>query len=279
MNPINQERLSLYYQSCDLYIQVSRNFKEKNGIDVETMGRTYFEAGACGVPVIGSNVGGIPSVIKNRFNGLLIDDPENINEISETIISLLKNDKLKDLLVSNSLDLAKNKFNWQVICKKFEKLMLLKINNGYLGICIATYNNNIGLFKLITYINKLHFKKNIKPNLSIYIVDNYLKSTLSLSTLKKRFDNLNIEYEKEHKKGIPFARNKLIKMAIHNDYLTFIDDDEYPCEIWLDEYLTIIKEKEAEILTGPIIGMLPKETKSWLKNPIFLIITLNMKLL
>ena len=68
-----------------------------------------------------------------------------------------------------------------------------------IGICIATYNNNIGLFKLITYINKLHFKKNIKPNLSIYIVDNYLKSTLSLSTLKKRFDNLNIEYEKEHK--------------------------------------------------------------------------------
>ena len=90
------------------------------------MGRTYFEAGACGVPVIGSNVGGIPSVIKNRFNGLLIDDPENINEISETIISLLKNDKLKDLLVSNSLDLAKNKFNWQVICKKFEKLMFTK---------------------------------------------------------------------------------------------------------------------------------------------------------
>ena len=138
-----------------------------------------------------------------------------------------------------------------------------------IGICIATYNNNIGLFKLITYINKLHFKKNIKPNLSIYIVDNYLKSTLSLSTLKKRFDNLNIEYEKEHKKGIPFARNKLIKMAIHNDYLTFIDDDEYPCEIWLDEYLTIIKEKEAEILTGPIIGMLPKEAKSWLKKSNF----------
>ena len=52
-----------------------------------------------------------------------------------------------------------------------------------IGICIATYNNNIGLFKLITYIEKLHFKKNINPKLSIYVVDNYLKSNLSFSTL------------------------------------------------------------------------------------------------
>lgn len=54
----------------------------------EGLGRVLIEAMACGQPVIGTNVGGIPSLIYDGVNGFLIP-PNNPKALAERIIYLL----------------------------------------------------------------------------------------------------------------------------------------------------------------------------------------------
>lgn len=62
----------------------------------EGMGRVLIEAMAMKIPVVASNVGGIPDIVKNNRNGLLVE-PGNIFELSNAIKKLLTN---KSMLLS-----------------------------------------------------------------------------------------------------------------------------------------------------------------------------------
>jgi glycosyltransferase involved in cell wall biosynthesis len=54
----------------------------------EPLGLVVLEALACGLPVIGTAVGGIPEIIKDRFNGLLVQ-PDDSAALATAIDSLL----------------------------------------------------------------------------------------------------------------------------------------------------------------------------------------------
>lgn len=55
----------------------------------EAFGRTVIEAGACGVPVVASRMGGLVDVIEDGRTGLLIS-PEDPRELAEAVMKLLK---------------------------------------------------------------------------------------------------------------------------------------------------------------------------------------------
>ncbi len=121
---IAQGVLATYYQAGDLYIQISRDHCLPTGsVDVETMGRTYFEAGGCGIPVIGARVGGVPSVIDHGCNGLLVDDPENVEEVAEKICCLMHNTDLRNQMGAEGVRLANEKFSWNHVGTEFERIM------------------------------------------------------------------------------------------------------------------------------------------------------------
>jgi glycosyltransferase involved in cell wall biosynthesis len=48
------------------------------------------EAFSCGIPVIGTNVGGIPDLVINGHTGILVP-PENSQAIAEGVNSLIEN--------------------------------------------------------------------------------------------------------------------------------------------------------------------------------------------
>lgn len=110
-----QQELKSYYQASDIYVQASR---------VETMGRTYMEAGACGIPVVASRVGGVPSVVEDGKNGLLINNPESVDELVETIEIVLQQPKLRSSMGAEGVRLANGKFSWEKIGLEFENLMV-----------------------------------------------------------------------------------------------------------------------------------------------------------
>jgi len=67
---------------------------------------TILEAAQAGVPIVATNVGGIPEIINNRVNGLLVKpaDPENL---AAAIVEFLENKKLaQDLANQTKIDFS-----------------------------------------------------------------------------------------------------------------------------------------------------------------------------
>ena len=103
-----------------VYVQVSRNHQmQDSNVDVETMGRTFFEAGSCSIPVIASNIGGIPSVVQHDINGLLLDDPENNEDLSEKINLLLSDKNKRGKMGKNGREIAIKRFSWDILADLF----------------------------------------------------------------------------------------------------------------------------------------------------------------
>ena len=67
----------------------------------EALGVTFLESMAAGVPVIGTNVGGIPEIIQDGINGLLVP-VESPNSIAKAINRLLSDQELSGRLVRNA---------------------------------------------------------------------------------------------------------------------------------------------------------------------------------
>lgn len=106
-----QEDLCKYYQAADVYVQISRE---------ETMGRTYMEAGACGIPVVAAAVGGVPSVVKANVNGLLVQDPEDEQEVCKALDRLFGDEALRKRLGEAGRSLAQERFSWKHVSAAFE---------------------------------------------------------------------------------------------------------------------------------------------------------------
>lgn len=82
----------------------------------EGLGIVFIEAQACGVPVIGTRVGGIPDVISDNETGLLIA-PRDSRAISEAIKRLLGNEDLRSRLRQNAFANLE-RFNWDRIVRQ-----------------------------------------------------------------------------------------------------------------------------------------------------------------
>lgn len=109
----------------------------------EGLGIVFIEAQACGVPPIGTRVGGIPDVIKDGENGLLIE-PKNSQAIATAVIKLLSDQDLRQRLTQNALASVK-KFDWIDVVGQVNDLYK-KITEEKIKVLIATgiYPPDIG---------------------------------------------------------------------------------------------------------------------------------------
>lgn len=81
------------------------------------------EAMAAGIPVIASNVGGIPDLIDHEENGLLVP-PKNSKELAKAIRELTENKLLAEQLSQNAAQKIKIKFSLETMIKKTMELYL-----------------------------------------------------------------------------------------------------------------------------------------------------------
>jgi glycosyltransferase involved in cell wall biosynthesis len=63
----------------------------------EPLGVAYMEAMSCGVPTVGTNAGGVPELITNGQDGLLVA-PKNPGALADIILSLINNSNLANRL-------------------------------------------------------------------------------------------------------------------------------------------------------------------------------------
>lgn len=82
---------------------------------------SLLEAMACGKPVIGSDISGISDVIIHGQNGLLVP-PGNPEALANAILTLLNDESLRRRLGHNARQLIVEKYSWNIITNKIEKV-------------------------------------------------------------------------------------------------------------------------------------------------------------
>jgi len=109
--------LSKYYSSVDVFILPSINLNRLT----EALGVVLLEAMACGTPVIGSNVGGIPDIIKDGYNGFLVPE-KSLEDLAGKIIQLLSNKELAEKFGANGLETVRERFSWELVSAEFREI-------------------------------------------------------------------------------------------------------------------------------------------------------------
>ena len=85
---------------------------------MESLPTTVKEAFYLNVPVIGTNVGGIPELIKNNETGILVP-PENPSKLAQAINELLSDKEKSEKLAVNGNTFVKNNMTWNVVLPKY----------------------------------------------------------------------------------------------------------------------------------------------------------------
>ena len=80
------------------------------------------EAYACGIPVVGSNLGGIPELIEEGKTGFIFKANDE-KELAEKILFLFRNPSLHAQMKKNCRKIAEQKFNLKDFSKKIEKVL------------------------------------------------------------------------------------------------------------------------------------------------------------
>lgn len=88
--------------------------------EIESFGLAALEAMACRVPVISTNVGGLPEVNKHGFSGYL-SDVGDVDAMAKNALSILKDDKTLDQFKDQARAQAQN-FAIELIVPQYEAL-------------------------------------------------------------------------------------------------------------------------------------------------------------
>lgn len=77
---------------------------------------------------------------------------------------------------------------------------------------------------------------------------------------------LEVDYVVEPEPGIPFARTRSIQVTAHDDAVIFVDDDEVAPPGWLRRLVSFWIETGADVVTGPVLGLLPADAPAWARH-------------
>jgi len=87
----------------------------------EPFGKVIIEAMACRKCVIASNVGGIPEIIRDGENGILVP-PGDCKKLEQSILSIMRNDELRMRLAEAGYQTVKDRFSIEKVVEKTEDL-------------------------------------------------------------------------------------------------------------------------------------------------------------
>lgn len=107
-----QDNLAELYSISDLKLLLS---------STESFGLVLLEAMACGVPCIGTNVGGIPEVIQHGVDGFIVSEGD-VEQVAEYAVSLLLDEHKLQSFRQAAMESVKERFHANQIVEQYEKL-------------------------------------------------------------------------------------------------------------------------------------------------------------
>ena len=114
---VKNDDLADYYRDADVFVLPS--IVDSKG-ETETQGLVLAEAMACGAPVVGSNVGGIPDVIIPEVGFLA--EPKNSEDLAEKIVTMLSDPEVRKKMSQAGIRWAQEHFSWQSVSRKYMEI-------------------------------------------------------------------------------------------------------------------------------------------------------------
>lgn len=102
LGQIKQSDVPKVLNTLDIFVALSRS---------ESFGVAVLEASACEVPVIVSNVGGLPEVVHHNVTGIVVGESVIQNAATE-LLRLIESEHLRIILGANGRNFVKEKYNW-----------------------------------------------------------------------------------------------------------------------------------------------------------------------
>src|SRR3989344_3192787 len=133
-----------YLMEADIFVRPSRT---------EGLGSSFLEAMGAGLPIIGTQAGGIPDFLKDGETGLFckVDDPK---DLAEKMKKMITDEDLAKRIAENGRRLVLEKYDWNDIAKRMKNLLSHIIPIANLGdsngvgldilICTGIYPPDIG---------------------------------------------------------------------------------------------------------------------------------------
>jgi glycosyltransferase involved in cell wall biosynthesis len=95
-----REEVVRVLQGCEVFVLPSR---------FETFGIAILEAWACGKPVVATTAGGIPEIVENGKNGILVE-PDNPAALAQALASVLQDSALRSAIAANGYTTLHRRF-------------------------------------------------------------------------------------------------------------------------------------------------------------------------
>ena len=134
------------------------------------------------------------------------------------------------------------------------------------AVCITTFRRREGLERALCSLEKLTFRSEPVPKVSVLVVDNDPESAIGAEVVtgmpKYRFP---LECLGEPRRGISFARNAAVRAALSRGvtWVAFLDDDEIVHPAWLEELLGVARSYRADVVTGPVLPLYEQPPAGW----------------
>lgn len=119
------EELPAFYAACDLFVFPTCT-------PIECLGLSMIQAMACGRPVVGSRINGIPEVIIDGETGFLVE-PNNAHQAAERINDLLADRTLRERMGSAGRERAVRHFNQDLLVRDLEEAYRSLLNDSSKG--------------------------------------------------------------------------------------------------------------------------------------------------
>jgi len=109
---IRNEVKEKYLQEADVFFLPSYN---------EGMPMSILDAMGCSLPIVSTNVGGIPKIVKNNINGFCCEAGD-VKAFSDAIILLLSDSDLNKKMSAGSLEIVMQKYSFEYHMKRLIEL-------------------------------------------------------------------------------------------------------------------------------------------------------------
>jgi glycosyltransferase involved in cell wall biosynthesis len=116
---VSREEIGQYYSRADIFVLPSLK---------EAFGLVLLEAMAFGLPVVASEVGGIPEVVEHQKTGLLVP-PKDIVALSQAITILIEDENLRRQYGRKGKKKLASFLTWEEVGENFYRLVKVLLSN------------------------------------------------------------------------------------------------------------------------------------------------------